>query len=79
MHGRRPHPHRHARLRPGITSLLGDSATSRPPLAAVAATLVMAGLTGHLAASGTVDNINDSLLAMGSPVGTGDDVEEDRG
>ena len=31
-----------------------------PPLAAVAAPLVMAGLTGHLAGSGAVDNINDS-------------------
>lgn len=39
----------------------GGYATSAPPLAAVAAPLVMAGLTGHLAASGTVDNINDSV------------------
>ena len=74
-----PSHYRHARLRPGISSPLGGSATSRPPLAAVAAPLVMAGLTGHLAGSGAVDNINDSLLAMGSPVGAGDDVEEDRG
>ena len=29
-------------------------------MSVVAAPLVMAGLTGHLAASGAVDNINDS-------------------
>jgi len=38
----------------------GGSTTFAPPLAAVAAPLVMAGLTGHLAARGTVDNINVS-------------------
>ena len=38
----------------------GGSTTFAPPLAAVAASLVMAGLTGHLAARGTVDNINVS-------------------
>ena len=55
---------RHARLRPGISSPLGGFATSRSPLAAAAAPLVMAGLTGHLAASGTVDNINDSVSGL---------------
>ena len=43
---------------------LGGFATSRSPLAAVAAPLVMAGLTGHLAASGAVDNINDSVSGL---------------
>ena len=37
---------------------LGGFATSLPPLTAVAAPLVMAGQTGHLAARDTVDNIN---------------------
>ena len=55
---------RHARLRPGISSPLGGSATSHPPLAAVAAPLVMAGLTGHLIASGAVVNINDSVADL---------------
>ena len=40
---------------------LGGFATSRSPLAAVAASLVMAGLTGHLIANGAVDNVNVSM------------------
>ena len=55
---------RHARLRPGISSPLGGFATSHPPLAAVAAPLVMAGSTGHLIASGAVVNINDSVADL---------------
>ena len=43
---------------------LGGFATSRSPLAAVAAPLVMAGLTCHLIASGAVVNINDSVAVL---------------
>ena len=43
------------------SSTFGGFATSVPHPAAVAALLVMAGLTGHLIANGAVNNINISV------------------
>ena len=47
---------------------LGGFATSRSPLAAVAASLVMAGLTGHLIASGAVNNVNVDVTDLVSAI-----------
>ncbi len=47
---------------------LGGFATSRLPLAAVAAPPVMAGSTGHLIASGAVNNVNVDVSDLVSAI-----------